>query len=607
MRELQQRIVGGVRARTTRVVVCALLVLAAVTPVAWGRDPIVPLNEIHRGLHCTAATVIQGTDITSFDVDVLDVVAGLDGGGARILVHVSGPAVAGTGVASGFSGSPVYCPGASGAIGNAGAISATIGQFGNDVALVTPIEQMLGLDVVPPSGVRKAPRLLRAAKPLATPVVVAGLAPSLAQLVQRSAARHGRAVLAAPDGPLGTFAPQPLVPGASLAVSLASGDLSAAAVGTVTYRDGNGVYGFGHPLEGAGRRALLLQDAYVYTVVGNPLDLSAAGLPSSYKLAAPGHALGTLTSDQSAGVVGKLGALPPTIPLHVRARDLDRDRTTQLEIDLADETDVGTPDGPGFMPMLASLAAGQGVIVALDGAPAEQSGHMCLRVRVRELPGLLRFCNRYVASGIVGEGSPPALVTPMMDDITSALSAIDTARFAALHLKSISVSATLERGLRLATLEAIKGPHVVKPGQRVSLKLRVRLHRGPLRTISVATRIPRDARSGRRTLKVSGSPLEGDGGGDLLFDFFGGGEGGSSGKAESLREVRERFESTARYDGITARLGGSNWNLFRSEQVRIDGRASLDVRVVGGHGARSRGGGDDALPSLEELLDGLGD
>ncbi|MGB2710351.1 MAG: hypothetical protein WBC33_02460, partial [Conexibacter sp.] len=147
---------------------------------ASARDPITPLRDVHRGLQCTALTVVHGTEISSFDVDVLDVVAGLDGGGARILVHVSGPAVAASGIASGFSGSPVYCAGATGAIGNAGAISATVGQYGNDVGLVTPIEEMLGLDVRPPSGVRRAPRLLRAARPLASPLTISGLAPSLA-------------------------------------------------------------------------------------------------------------------------------------------------------------------------------------------------------------------------------------------------------------------------------------------------------------------------------------------------------------------------------------------------------------------------------------------
>lgn len=69
---------------------------------------------------------------------------------------MSGPAVDSTGVAEGFSGSPVYCPDAFGVMRNAGAISEGIGQYGNNVALVTPIEQMLGEPVDPPSA---APRL----------------------------------------------------------------------------------------------------------------------------------------------------------------------------------------------------------------------------------------------------------------------------------------------------------------------------------------------------------------------------------------------------------------------------------------------------------------
>jgi len=165
--------------RVRRVLACAFLLALLTAPAAWGRDPITPLRDVHRGLQCTARTVVQGTTISEFDVEVLDVVADQDGTGARILVRVSGPAVAASGIASGFSGSPVFCPDANGVVGNAGAISATIGQYGEDVGLVTPIEQMLSLPVKPPSGVRRAPRLLRAARPLASPLVLSGLSPSL--------------------------------------------------------------------------------------------------------------------------------------------------------------------------------------------------------------------------------------------------------------------------------------------------------------------------------------------------------------------------------------------------------------------------------------------
>ena len=75
-----------------------------------------------------------------------------------------------------------------------------------------------------------------------------------------------------------------------MAVGLASGDVSAGAIGTVSYTDGANVWGFGHQLDAAGRRSLLLEDAYVYTVVDNPLGI--ADVAASYKLAAPGHHVG---------------------------------------------------------------------------------------------------------------------------------------------------------------------------------------------------------------------------------------------------------------------------------------------------------------------------
>ncbi len=561
---------------------------------AYARDPITPLSDIHRGVQCTALTVVHGTDISSFDVEVIEVVDSVEGSGARILVRVSGPAVDATGIAEGMSGSPVYCPDAHGVVGNAGAISATVGQYGDAVGLVTPIEQMLGLPVKPPSGVHHAPRLLRHARPLASPLTISGLVPSLARLVERSAAARGHTVVAVPAGPLATFAPQPLVPGAAFAVALATGDIAAGAIGTVTYRDGATLYGFGHPFEQTGRRALVLQDAYVFDVIGNPLS---DGFASSYKLAAPGHTLGTISDDGSAAVVGTVGAPPRTVPMTVRVHDGDRDRTTHLAVNLADEVDVGMPDGPGLVPSLASLALAQGVVLAFDGAPADESGRLCLRAELRESKRPLRFCNRYVASGIVGEDVPGgALAVPMSDDVSGALGAIDNARFKALHLTKLSADATVERGLRLATLHSLEGPRVVRAGHTLRLALRVRLYRGPLRTIHITTHVPRYAPSGMRTLKLSGTPLEGEfgggsGDGDLgaLLDLFGGGGGGSSG-AQTLADVRQRFEDVARYDGVSARIGKARWHAYRDPQLRIDGSASVQLRVVGKHGAGQRQG-----------------
>ena len=563
--------------RVRRLLPCVVLLCLLAAPAAWARDPITPLRDIHRGLHCTARTVVQGTTISDFDVDVLDVVADQDGTGARILVHVSGPAVDATGIASGFSGSPVYCPDANGVIGNAGAISATIGQYGGDVGLVTPIEQMLSLPVKPPSGVHRAPKVLHAARALASPLMLSGLSPQLGTLVERAALAQHRSLVAVPAGPLGTFPPQQLVPGASVAVGLSTGAIGASGIGTVTYRDGDAVYAFGHPMEAAGRRALLLQDAYVFAVIGNPLDLGGA---TSYKLAAPGHTLGTLTNDALNGVVGTVGAAPRTVPLTVHVRDADTGKSVTQRTNLVDEVDLGDPDGQGLLSIIGGVAVTQAVMTAYDGAPAQETGRVCMAIHLRELPRPLRSCQRHVTQAPVGLEDAPPLAAAMGDDLSSVLDLIGHTRFRALHLTRIDVSATIERGLRLATiLDAHVAHRVVTPGERVGVTLNLRMYRGPLRTLRCTFRVPRDIRPGARALRIVGTPVGGLGGGggffSLIEELFGGGGSG----AQSMGELLLRFSLLSGWDGVTARLGGDEARLCRSPQVRIDGRALIGLKV----------------------------
>lgn len=586
-----------------RAVLCALVLSALAAPAAWARDPITPLSDVHRGLHCTALTVVQGTDISSFDVDVLDVVADSDGSGPRILVHVSGPAVDGTGLAEGFSGSPVYCPDANGNVGNAGAISETVGQYGANVGLVTPIEQMLDLPVAPPSGTVRAPLLLRSARPLASPLVLSGLAPSLGNLMQQTALAHGHALLAVPAGPLGTFAPQPLVPGASMAVAFSSGAVASGAIGTVTYRDGDVVYGFGHPFEDAGRRALPLQDAYVFTVIGNPID---SGSLTSYKLAAPGHTLGTLSDDGLTGVVGTVGAAPNTVPLTVRVKDLDTRVFVQQRTDVADEIDLGNPDGQSALSGVASLAVAQAITTAFGGgAPAQETGRLCLTVHLRELSLPLRFCDRHVVQGVLQEGTPPPIAMTMATEVSGALDVIANARFRALHVTQIDATIRMERGMTLATIRSAHvSRQVVRPGQRVRVALRVRVLRGPLRTLRFTLRVPHGLSPGPHALRLAGTPAE-TGGGissgalSILIDLFGGDGGSSPFAAQSMGQVIAGFLGIAGYDGVRASFAGHSWHAYLNPQARLDGSATALLLVApprkhGKHGA--------GLPPIGRIL-----
>jgi hypothetical protein len=549
-----------------------------------------PLDQVHRGMRCTGLTVVQGTDISSFDVEVVDVVTGQPPEGPRILVRVSGAAVEGTGVAEGFSGSPVYCNDSSGTRRVIGAISETVGQYGESVALATPIEQMLGSPVDPPPDASHDPALLRRARPLRGALTVAGVSGRLGRALEAQARRDHRAFRAVPPGPLGTYAPQQLRPGASLAAGYSAGDLALGAVGTVTYTDGDAVWGFGHPFEGAGQRALLMQDAYVYTVIGNPLDVQDA---TSSKLAAPGHVLGTITNDTPNGVVGRVGVLPELADLRASARDLQTGAVRYLDAQVADEAAVGFPTGVSPLVQVAELALLQQATTILDGTPARESGDMCLKVvlRVDEQP--LRFCNRYVVQGTSGGGDPLGPVAPLMaNDLDEGLGLISSAQFADLAVRSVDIGVQLRRGLALAELE---GGRALNPrlrgGDRLKVALRVRIVRGPVRKVAFSVRVPHALKPGRHELHLSGGGLDDElaGATDVTLQVGSGGTpevsadsgAGSTSGPTSLEDLRDQFKGIARYDGLAGRFtgGGGRFAAYRDPKLRIDGSASIPFQV----------------------------
>src|SRR4051794_20345250 len=362
--------------------VAALLVPAA---PAFAGDPIMPLSDVHAGMHCTGYSVIHGTDISSFDVDVLDVA---DGDAVsvppRILVQVSGPAVDVTGLGPGFSGSPIYCTDSLGVSRNIGAISESIGEYGNKTALATPIESILATPVDPPGRTAAARgtaaraarggaeaakwrRLEAAARPLTVPLTVSGLSGPVAGALASAGGKRGETVLAAPAGPLGSFPVQTLRPGSAVGVGYSSGDISFGAIGTVSYVDGDKVWAFGHPLEGVGGRALLLQDAYVFRIVNNPL---AVGSAETYKLASQGHDIGTLGDDGVNAVAGRMGVLPHTVAVHVLARDEDAHKDASVDVKVADEAAVDLPSGGSWTSSIAPLAVLQAATSVLGSTPS---------------------------------------------------------------------------------------------------------------------------------------------------------------------------------------------------------------------------------------------
>jgi hypothetical protein len=576
-----------------RVPLAAGVVAATLIPAApaLAGDPIMPLSQVQAGMHCTGYSVVRGTTISSFNVDVVDVIDSDPGtDGARIIVTASGPAVDATGIGPGFSGSPIYCPDANGVQRNIGAISESIGDYGGKTVLATPIELMLANPVDPPKPPNARSTKARAAirrihregvKPLTGPITISGLSARLGRALEQTGARIGRPVITVPAGPLGSFPPQTLQPGSAVSAGYSSGDVRVGAVGTVTYTDGDRVWAFGHPFESAGARSLLLQDAYIFTVINDP-NASITG--GSYKLGVAGHDLGTLTNDASTAIVGRVGALPQTTLVRAAATDHDTGRARLMEANVADETDVDTPTGFTPLGAVAPLAIAEAAGSVLGSAPGRLTGRMCLRITFRERPKTpARFCNRYLSSTILAPDAGPlgnSVAFSAALDSLDAISLIEAYEGRTPHVATVGANIDVRRGEQLAFLRHIKAPRRVKPGQRVRLRVTMqRIRDGNLkRTYHV--RVPRGIKPGRRALKLVGFQQSTPD--DALLDLLLGDDTGEELESgpSTLSDLIGEIKAMGRWDGVTMRMRGHEKRAFRDDDLVITGRASTTVRVV---------------------------
>lgn len=540
---------------------------------ARAADPIMRLADVRPGMNCTALSVIHGTTISSFRASVIDVIRGdSSDSGPRILVRVSGPAVDATGIGPGFSGSPMYCTGADGVSANAGAISESVGEYGGKVALATPIEEVLGQGPDAPGRASSRPSVRRSARPLATPLTVSGLSAPLRRSLRRASRRTGRPALAAPAGPASDFPVQDLRPGASVSASLATGDLALASIGTVTYRDGSAVWGFGHPLDGLGRRALPLQDAYVYSVINNPVGLDEL---STYKLAAPGHTVGALTNDTLNAISGRVGRSPRTIAVRIDALDVDSGHTTTLRSQVSDERALELGSG---LSLVSELGLGQAITSVLGSSPLRLRASMCLRVRVAERKRRLGFCNQYV------DPSAP------LDDASKALRLIDSYAYGPLTPLAVYVKIRLRRDVPEAFLLSARGPNRARPGQRIRIRLGLRRKRGGTLRRSFVLRLPRTLTPGERVISLRGTvpsslnkSLD-----EVLTGLLGGKDESNSGDEtgpnppKSISELSKVVAGLSRADGLRASLSRSGRGavVLPASKLLVRGKLQVPLRVV---------------------------
>jgi len=303
----------------------------------WDPAKYISIDEIRPGMEAYCLTVYNGTEVERFDLDVLSVVRKWSAGKDAILVQGTDERFIHTGPVSGCSGSPVYIDGRL-----AGALA--FGWYFSKDPLygVTPIEEMLRVGQVPetehtyqgtgysfdfsvPLDFAEIDKQITAPLPFARggptgvatlpcPLIVSGLPAQVTEQMNVLLAPFGFTAVAGPGGGVasdlkhGTQTPE-LVPGATLGVPMVTGDITMAAIGTVTEVVGDKVYGFGHSFLGYGPIDLPMATAEVHAVVSNVV--------SSFKFASALEIVGALTIDESTAVCGRIGAEAKMIPLTI--------------------------------------------------------------------------------------------------------------------------------------------------------------------------------------------------------------------------------------------------------------------------------------------------
>ena len=323
----------------------------ASTAVAAPAPEIFPLSKVRPGQAGYGMTTFSGTTPERFEFEVIGVQRNFVPHQDIILVKSTDPKLAVSGFWRGMSGSPLYIEGKL-------ACAFSYGFAFNKVAMggCTPLEYMKreGLEtkrrsapgaIMPIStmaewrqatptgsiddlfgGPRQSwmaamaamPRRATPAQPTADGAMTASVPLALGGFTAPAFAEVERLFAGYPLTPMrtggggsgdGSEGPTEFQMGASIAVQLIRGDMSAAATGTVSYVDGPSVLAFGHPMFQAGEIYAPVASSQVQTVV------ASAQFP--FVLATPMRELGSLVQDRQSTIMADTRLKSRMIPLDI--------------------------------------------------------------------------------------------------------------------------------------------------------------------------------------------------------------------------------------------------------------------------------------------------
>jgi SpoIVB peptidase S55 len=476
-----------------------------------------PLDEVKPGMKGIARTVFSGSEPQEFTLEILGILPGMTGPRqSTILAKLSGSNVDRTGVFAGMSGSPVFIEDRL-----VGAIAYSFPYSKEAICGITPIKQMIEIFEQgngQPKGIREAravsfseiarsewkaalpkqsfgptaliapvavgsalaPLMGQQIQEIATPVVFSGIDPRSLSLFSADLTRSGLLPVSGVGGagaitPLEPFDDKTLTPGSSVTVQLVRGDYSIAASGTVTFRDGDRIYAFGHPFLSLGNADMPMTESSVIAVVPSAYN--------SFKLAVPGRMVGSISQDRATGIYGQLGHASRMIPVKLNLHT-SRDRVEQFDYEVISDEFL-TPLLLNIT-VFNSIAARERSVgeatISVDGS---------INLEGQESIGLQRrFSSANAALMAAGAISAPigALLGSGFDDV---------------KVKNIVLDITSSEDKRSGTLERISLDRTdVTRGEQVEVQAYVRTDSGKQYVERIPVQIPVDAPAGQLMIMV---------------------------------------------------------------------------------------------------------
>lgn len=461
----------------------ALLIFLLMLPMSlvWAAPDIMPVDEIKVGMQGTGKTVVSGTKLEEFGVEVLGIMKNKGPSGDLILVRTFGDVIDRTGgIAQGMSGSPVYIDGKL-----VGAIAYGWSLTDHKVGMVTPIADMLKLWDMPDNynDSMKLDENIPGFEKMSTPVMVSGFSTNALTMLQDKLKPFDLVPYEVGDAPSDTvFAP--IEPGSAVGVELVRGDVSVGALGTVTYVEGDKVLAFGHPFLKKGNIGYFMTNAYVFSTVN--------GLENSFKVGTTGEPVGLINQDRGAGISGQLGRYPTIIPMRIIVKDDDTGKVQDAAVQVVKDEQLSA--------VLSATTMFNVVDKAIDRV-GPGTAKVSFEITGRNMPvETIRRENMFYSPASIGETT--------VGEFLEAMSMLTGNQYNPVDIMDVKVNVSVSEERRTATImEAQTKTPSAKPGDTINVGVKIKPFRGEPIATEIPFTIPKEQPAGPLTLEVRGGGM----------------------------------------------------------------------------------------------------